>query len=322
MKNFNKSGFHIVFYFLIFAAAVLLAPFSGSSSISINNIISNPDSLDYIIFFNQRVPRVITGMFCGAGLAVSGSCLQIILKNALAEPYILGVSGFGALFLSVSIIFFENIIHPGLASLTGCLCAVFIIDYCFRYFRGDSGSTILAGVSLNILSASLILFLKYFATPEKLISLERWYMGSLDVIGFDNLLWLIIPVISGIFIIVLFSRELNIMGFNLASAHARGFDPERIRRILYCATGIISSVIVWTAGPVGFVGLIIPHIVKYISGHDMRIVIMGSAFLGGAFLVICDILARIIIAPAELPVGIITALAGSPVFLIILFRRS
>ena len=215
---------------------------------------------------------------------------------------------------------FNNLIPAQFAAFAGALAAVFIIDYAFVKFRGDSSATILAGVSINILSSSMILFLKYFASPDKLVMVERWFMGSLDVLGFDNIFSLFFLICAGISVIYLFSVELNILGFDAEIARTRGINPEKTRRFVYLATGIISASVVWIAGPVGFIGLIIPHIVKKISGNDMRILIPGSAFLGGGFLVICDIFSRIIIAPAELPVGIVTAITGSPVFLIILFN--
>lgn len=320
MLDLRKFILHLLFYFAVFIAAFIFAPFLGSSEISLIKAVTDSSSVDFLIFFNQRLPRVLTGLFCGAGLGVCGSCLQVILKNPLAEPYILGISGLSSLFLSASIVLLNSFIPPGIASFAGALCAVFIIDYAFNHFNGDSGATILSGVSLNILSASLILFLKYFATPDKLVLVERWFMGSLDVLGFENLYWLFGIVGAGIVIVFIFSRELNIIGFDINIASSRGFNPEKIRRAVFFATGVMASVVVWIAGPVGFVGLIIPHFVRFISGPDMRIVIWGSAFLGGGFLVLCDLIARIVIAPAEIPVGIITAITGSPVFLFILFK--
>lgn len=316
----RKIFIHIFFYFLIFLTALVASPFFGSAKLNFFNIINNLNSIDYMILINQRIPRLITGMLCGAGLGVSGAGLQVILKNRLAEPYILGISGLSALFLTFSIVFLDSLIAPQLASILGALFAVLIIDFAFKKFRGDSGAIILTGVSINILSSSLILFLKYFATPEKLILVERWFMGSLDILGYDNLLQLSILVVLGILIILFFSVEINILGFDQELARTRGINPEKTRRLIYLATGLISASVVWIAGPIGFVGLIIPHIVRGISGSDMRIVLPGCAFLGGGFLVVCDLFSRILISPAELPVGIITAITGSPVFLIILFK--
>ncbi|MDY0132447.1 MAG: iron ABC transporter permease [Desulforegulaceae bacterium] len=315
-----KNKTHLLFYFGIFLLSGLTSPFFGSSEISLKEIITNPEGADFLILFYQRIPRIITGLLCGAGLGVTGACLQVVLKNPLAEPYVLGISGISSLFLSFSIIVLNGLIPSGIASLTGALLAVFIIDFSFRAFKSDSDSTILAGVSLNILSASLIMFLKYFASPNKLVAVERWFMGNLDVIGYDNLIWLFLICFSGILLVFFKAEELNIMGFDVNLAVSRGINPVKIRRIIYFATGLITAGVVWIAGPVGFVGLIIPHIVKSISGNEMKTVILGSAFLGGGFLVLCDIFSRILIAPAELPVGIITSISGAPVFLYILFR--
>lgn len=316
----QKNKIHILFYFFIFVLAGLISPFFGASDITIENILLNPGGADYLILIYQRIPRIFTGLLCGAGLGVTGACLQVVLKNPLAEPYVLGISGISSLFLSFSIIILNGFIPSGIASLAGALLAVFIIDFSFRAFKSDSDSTILAGVSLNILSASLIMFLKYFASPNKLVAVERWFMGNLDVIGYDNLLWLFLMCTTGLLLVLFKARELNIMGFDSELAISRGINPSKVRRTIYFASGIITAGVVWVAGPVGFVGLIIPHIVKNISGTEMKTVILGSAFLGGGFLCVCDIFSRILIAPAELPVGIITAITGAPVFLYILFK--
>ncbi|MCB9481031.1 MAG: iron ABC transporter permease [Desulfobacteraceae bacterium] len=315
-----KNKVHILIYFFVFVLTGVVSPFFGSSDISLTNIITDHESADYLILVYQRIPRIITGLLCGAGLGCCGACLQVILKNPLAEPYVLGISGISSLFLSFSIIVLNGLIPSGIASLAGALLAVFIIDFSFRAFKSDSDSTILAGVSLNILSASLIMFLKYFASPNKLVAVERWFMGNLDVIGYDNLIWLFVICVCGILLIFFKSEELNIMGFDISLAVSRGVDPAKIRRIIYFAAGLITAGVVWIAGPVGFVGLIIPHIVKNFSGSEMKTVILGSSFLGGGFLCICDIFSRVLIAPAELPVGIITSISGAPVFLYILFK--
>jgi iron complex transport system permease protein len=320
MISEKKFIIHIFVYSLIFITCAASAPFIGATKLSFADILNDSSSIDFSIFFNQRLPRVLTGILCGAGLSAAGACLQVILKNPLAEPYILGISGFSALFLCISIVVLNSVVPSGIASFAGALTAVFIIDYTFNAFKGDSGSTILAGVSLNILSGSMILFLKYFASPDKLVLVERWFMGSLDILGYDNLFILFLLVFGGIIFVYIFASELNILGFDSNIAGTRGFDPDKVRRKVFLASGMIASAVVWIAGPIGFVGLIIPHIVRQISGNDMKIVLPGSALLGGGFLVLCDIFSRILIAPAELPVGIITSVTGSPVFLFILFK--
>ncbi|MGE4518818.1 MAG: FecCD family ABC transporter permease [Desulfobacteraceae bacterium] len=315
-----KNKIHILLYFCVFLLTGLASPFFGASEILFSNILSDPGSADYLIVVYQRIPRIITGLLCGAGLGVTGACLQVVLRNPLAEPYVLGISGISSLFLSFSIIIMNGFIPSGIASFAGAVLAVFIIDFSFRAFKSDSDSTILAGVSLNILSASLIMFLKYFASPNRLVAVERWFMGNLDVIGYDNLIWLFFICVSGVVLVFSKSEELNIMGFDAGLAKSRGIDPSKVRRTIYFASGLITAGVVWIAGPVGFVGLIIPHIVRSVSGCEMKTVILGSAFLGGAFLSVCDIFSRVVIAPAELPVGIVTAISGAPVFLYILFK--
>lgn len=320
MLGTKKYFLHFSFYFLIFISSIFISPFIGSSKISVLNALNDPLSIDYLILINQRIPRLITGLFCGAGLGAAGSALQLILRNPLAEPYVLGISGMSALFLCFTIVVLNGLFPPGGAAFIGALAAVFMIDYSFVRFRNDSNSTILTGVCINIFASSLILFLKYFATPDKLVIVERWFMGSLDVLGFENLFIFGAMILFGIFIIIFFATELNILGFDIEIARARGINPEKIRRFIYFATGLITASIVWIAGPIGFVGLIIPHFVKRLSGNDMKILIPGSAFLGSGFLITCDVFSRILIPPAELPVGIITAITGTPVFFIILFK--
>jgi len=305
---------------LVFLSILIIAPFFGASKLSFREVLFNKDSIDRIIFISQRLPRVILGAFCGAGLGIAGSALQVILKNPLAEPYILGVSGISSLFLTITIVFPVVFIPSGVAVFAGAVLAIAVIDLVFVYFKGNPSLTILAGVCLNIFSSSLILFMKYFASPDKLVQIERWFMGGLDISGFDGVLSVCIVISIAIFVIISFSNELYLVGFDLSLAKSRGVNIRKVKRSVYLASGVITSAVVWIAGPIGFVGLIIPHAVRPFSGENMLFLSTGTVFLGGAFLVLCDLFARIIIAPAELPVGIITAILGSPVFFWILFR--
>jgi iron complex transport system permease protein len=294
----------------------------------LDGLFTSAPNVDFDIFFFHRVPRVMLAFAVGGSLAVAGGALQVALRNALAEPFILGVSGGGAvgavLAMSVPGLFFR--ISPlstvQVLSLAGCLAAISVIYRVASQGEGVSMTTILlAGVTVNILCGAAILLIRYLASPHLLVAMDRWIMGGLDVVGYGELLTLTPLLIPGLGLLLFQGHALNLLAFGGDMAAGHGVQVAAVQRKVIIGMGLITAAAVSLSGPIGFVGLIIPHAVRRISGADHRLVLPACFCLGGAFLTLCDLVARTVVAPTEMPVGIITAIVGGPVFIRILLKR-
>jgi iron complex transport system permease protein len=319
-------------YGLLSLAVLAVAPLIGTEQVSVSQILaglfSPAPGVDFDIFFYHRIPRVILAFSVGGALAVAGGALQVALRNPLAEPFILGVSGGGAvgavLAISVPGLFLRvgPLSTVQVFSLAGCLAAILVIYHVASRTKGVSMATILlAGVTVNILCGAAILLIRYLASPHLLIAMDRWIMGGLDVVGYGELLTLVPLLIPGLGLLLFQGHALNLLAFGQDMAAGHGVQVAAVQKRVIVGMGLITAAAVSLSGPIGFVGLIIPHGVRRLSGADHRVVLPACFCLGGAFLTLCDLLARTVVAPAEMPVGIITAIVGGPVFLRILLRQ-
>ncbi len=320
---------HNTTYVVLALVVLILCPLFGSESLSLKAVFSGvSDNLDADIFWQQRLPRVLLGFITGATLAAVGAVFQAIFRNPLATPYTLGVTGGATVGAYLAIAFpalaftFGPFSTVQLMALVGAAVVLVLIYGVARRRQGVSMNVLLlAGVTIGIMCGALILLIRYVSHPNILVSLDRWTMGRLDIVGFGDLatLWPLLLPSWGL--LVLQTRVLNqlSLGSDMASGH--GVDVEQVQRLCFIGGSVATATVVSMAGPIGFVGLIIPHIVRSISGYDHRIVLPGAFCLGGAFLVLCDTLARTVLAPTEIPVGVITALIGGPFFVFLLLRK-
>ncbi|KAA3613272.1 MAG: iron ABC transporter permease [Calditrichaeota bacterium] len=302
-------------------------PLIGSQPLDYENIFSNPNSLDAEIFFNIRLPRVLFAFLVGASLSVVGAVFQAILRNDLATPYTLGVSSGGAfgavLALKLNLIFsFFVFSAVSLFSITGSLVAIGIIYAISKKQNGISMYTlILSGVAISFFFSAFNLFLHYMADFTETFRMVRWLMGSLDVNGWKYTISLMV-ILTVVFLY--FFRNYKAYNILLAGdevALSKGVEVYRLQKISFLIGSLIVGFIVAIAGPIGFVGLVVPHITRLLFGSDHKYVFSGSLIGGGVFLAVCDTFARTIISPAELPVGVITALLGGPFFIYLLIRK-
>ncbi|MBM3817794.1 MAG: iron ABC transporter permease [Acidimicrobiia bacterium] len=310
-----------------------VAPLVGSTPISFSRVFDRSipfaDNVDAQIFFIARMPRVLAGAVVGAALASAGVVLQALLRNPLATPFTLGVSAGAALGAVLAIAMgaaatLGPLSPVPLASLAGaCVAAAIVYGLATRPGRPISTSVLLlAGVTLNSFFSALILFAQYMADFAETYRTVRWLMGDLDV-GSFGAVGATLPLLMGAFaIFALLPSSLNLMSVGTDVAATRGVDVGRAQRLAFLGTSLAAGAAVALAGPIGFVGIVVPHLVRLMVGVDHRIVLPASALFGAAFLVACDLVARTVIAPIELPVGIVTALLGGPFFLWLLVRRS
>ena len=310
----------------------LLAPVIGTTKISLirafDRSIPFAENIDAQIFFVARLPRGIAGAIVGAALAAAGVVLQALLRNPLATPFTLGVSAgaslgailaitFGATF---TIGFFSPI---PIASFAGSLVAVVII-YFLANRPGRTISTsvlLLAGVTLNAFLSALILFVQYMANFTEAYRAVRWLMGDLDTGGYAPVIGALPFLLMAFAIFAFLPSSLNLLGVGNDTATSRGVNVGRVQRLAFLSSSLATSAAVSLAGPIGFIGIVVPHLVRLLVGVDHRIVLPVSVLFGASFLVSCDTVARTIMAPIEIPVGIVTALIGGPFFLWLLVKK-
>jgi iron complex transport system permease protein len=314
------------------AGAVVTAPLIGSTPISLrrafNFSIPFADNADAQIFFIARLPRTLAGALVGSTLAAAGVVFQALLRNPLATPYTLGVSAGASLGAMVAITFGRSLTAAGLplapvASFAGSLLAVAVV-YLLASARHRGLSTdvlLLSGVTMNAFFSALILFVQYFADYAETFRILRWLMGDLDVSSYDPLLTSLPLVIAAFAAFAWLARPLNLLSLGPDAAESRGLDVVRAQRVAFLSASLATGAAVSVGGPVGFIGIIVPHLVRLLVGADHRIVLPASALFGVAFLIACDCVARTVMAPLELPVGVITALIGGPFFLWLLAKR-
>jgi len=320
-------------YGTLAAGACVLAPLVGSTHISLarafDRSIPFADNVDAQIFFVARMPRVLTGAIVGSTLASAGVVMQALLGNPLATPFTLGVSTGAALGAVLAITFGSNLAISALASvpiasLAGAVVASVIV-YALATRPGRPISTmvlLLAGVTLNAFFSALILFVQYAADFTQAYRTIRWLMGDLDVGGFQPIVAALPLVLVALGLFAFLPRSLNLLSVGADIASTRGVDVGRTQRLAFLSASLATAAAVSLAGPIGFVGIVVPHLVRLMVGVDHRIVLPASALFGAAFLIGCDLIARTVLAPVEVPVGVVTAMGGGPFFLWLLVRKS
>jgi iron complex transport system permease protein len=311
---------------------VVAAPLVGSTHIDLRRVfdfsIPFADNTDAQIFFVARLPRTLAGACVGALFASAGVVFQGLLRNPLATPFTLGVSTGAALGAVLAISFnwslgFAGVSAVPVAAFGGSLVAVGIV-YALAQARHRGLSTtvlLLAGVTMNAFFSAMILFVQYFASFADTYRTLRWLMGDLDVSSYQPILAALPTMIPAFAAFAWLARPLNLLSLGPDSAESRGLDVAKAQRAAFLSASLATGAAVSIGGPIGFVGIIIPHLVRLLIGPDHRLVLPAAALFGAAFLVGCDLVARTILAPVELPVGIITALIGGPFFLWLLIRR-
>jgi iron complex transport system permease protein len=305
----------------------------GTQKVSLKRVLAGPGStpgenIDYEILIGIRLPRVILAALVGAALACSGVVLQAILRNPLADPYILGISsgaGLGVMTAAISGISWSFLGGSpiGLFAFAGAIITVWLVWY-IGHLTGKSQVTslLLAGVVVNAFFSAIIMFLTSIAKSEQVVSTIFWLMGNITGKNLSVLFVSAGCILTGIIVLFTISHRLNVLALGQAEAKGLGVDVARTRIIAFAFAAFITAISVSLSGLIGFVGLIIPHGVRLAFGPDHRQLLPLSAIIGAAFLIIADTIARIIVAPAQLPVGVITAIAGGPFFLILLARHS
>jgi iron complex transport system permease protein len=281
-------------------------------------------SRDPNIVLDLRLPRALLAGLAGGGLAVSGATFQAMLRNPLAEPYILGVSGGAALGAVIITVFTRSAFLLPVAALLGALLTIALVFTIAARatLRLDPRVLLLAGVIVGAFFQAIILLLLTFADVESFRSAIFWMMGSVASATWRSVITLTVVILPACFALYGLARPLNLLTSGEETALYLGVNVQSGTRAAYFIASALVAVSVAACGSIGFVGLVVPHAVRMMWGNDHRMLIPTAFFVGSAFLVLADTTARTIVAPAELPVGVITALVGVPVFVLLLMRRS
>lgn len=329
MKSFSRHRY-LLLLVLVFLSLLAVA---GASLVGIRKVplevVLNPfgSGVDSDIFWRIRVPRVCFSFLAGAGLAISGMVFQAMFRNPLATPFTLGVASgasFGAtLYIRLGMIFsVAGISGITFSAFGGALFSVVFLYVLTRLKGGFSTATLLlAGVAMSFFFSSFILFTQYMSDFTSSFRIIRWLMGSLEVVGFASVRDVLPFVVVGTLMVFYLAHDLNILMVGEDISESRGVDVARTKRVLFFATSLMVGGIVAICGPIGFVGMMVPHICRLLIGADHRYLAPATFLFGGMFLTVCDTVARTLIAPAEMPVGIITALLGGPFFIWLLLRN-
>ncbi len=320
----------ILILFSILSGVALLSLWMGPSSIPFRKFISlifeGRGSTEYSILFDIRLPRIILGFSIGGSLSIAGVILQGIFRNPLVEPYTLGISGGAGLGVALNIVFR---LHQSIGALTlplsGFLGSILVI--LFLYFLSKRKeilkihSLLLCGVMISFISSSLIMLIMAISRIEDLHGIIFWMMGSLEEPNLFLIKLVLIFSITGLILSYFFSLHLNAFSLGEEGAYNLGINVEQTKRLLFLLASVLTGLSVSVAGMIGFVGLVVPHFVRMCIGRDHRILLPASFICGAVFLIFCDTLARTIISPLELPVGVITGILGGSLFVYALRKR-
>ncbi len=302
---------------------ILLAQFTPASWIDLTGVTEAEIAIVWLV----RTPRVLVAAFVGASLAIAGAQMQGLFRNALASPDIIGTGAGGALGAVIALVSglaMRSLFYLPLFSFAGALCALFLV-YAIATRRGRTPVTtlLLAGVAINALvgaATSFLISLK-FVRYEVAQEILFWLMGGLDSRTWEHV-WLTLPTfVIGLAVALIYARDLDVMAMGDEAAMAVGTDVEAVKRIVIVSSALLTGGAVAVAGAIGFVGLVVPHVVRLIIGPQHRSLLPASAITGAMFLICADIFARVLMRPEEIRLGIVTAAAGAPFFLYLLVRQ-
>ncbi len=312
--------------FVLWLAVALVSLMLGSYNLSLSELLSPTNDISRTILYKVRLPRVLMASIAGGTLAITGAALQALFRNPLASPYTLGISGGASMgaFIAIRLGIAGGILGFSAVSASAFVFSLLTMIFVYSVSKVGgvvaTGRLLLAGVVVNFLYSSLIMFIQFFSTFTESLLTMKWIMGSLDIVGFGLVWKSLIFVIPTSVLIVLMSKDMNLFGLGDDVATSLGTDVRRLEKMIYFAASLAISAVISVTGPIGFIGLIVPHILRMIVGVDNRLIVPCSFLLGATFLTAADTVSRTLLSPAEIPVGIITASIGGIFFLWLLTR--
>jgi iron complex transport system permease protein len=309
--------------FLTSLIVLSFAPFIGETALEMGKLF-DPNAMEYLLFWDLRVPRVLVAFFSGAILALGGLVFQAVFRNSLTTPFTLGVSSGATLATAIGIVFLPSslMVFSYLFSFAGAFSTILLLFLFARTLSAtQTNSLLLIGIALSFFYSAALMVVYYLSDLEQSYSIIRFTMGSLNIVGFKNLY----PVIAAAFlllaIVVNYKKELKLILTSHENAFLKGIEIKKINLILLLVVSLSVGVCVSVVGPIGFIGLVIPHIIRLVYKQSSEKLIVPVFYYGGVFLVLCDLIGRNLGAVSEVPIGVVTSFIGGPFFIYIILRR-
>ena len=333
MKIANvKSIVWVIILILVLLGISVVSLSVGATKIpfgKILEIIKTQDQMSpyYSILFHIRLPRILLGFAVGSALSVAGVILQGMFRNPLVEPYTLGISGGAVLGVCITVVLrLHKLWGIGALPVAGSLGAILVVllVYILSARKGmiKMHGLLLSGVMISFICSSLVMLIMAIMRAEDVHGIIFWIMGSLEQSNWVLIKSVIVMSVVGLILAYCFFKDLNAFALGEEGALHLGVDTEMTKKVLFLIASILTGMSVSVAGVIGFVGLVIPHFMRIYVGSDHRILLIASYFAGASFLILCDTLARTLISPLELPVGVITGIVGGIIFIYALLRKS
>jgi len=319
---------HIYLFSVLVVSTIFIFIFSlsiGSVDISAKQLLHalwvQDDSLASSVVLDLRLPRTVVGFMVGAMLALAGALMQVLLRNPLAEPYVLGVSGGASAAVLIAMLSGLSGFWISGSAFMGAMISMVLV-FSLAHGKGDwsPARLLLTGIVIAAGWGALISLILSITQGTQLRGMLFWLMGDLSYAQYSH--WALMALVACLVVSLMISRNLNILARGELQAATLGVSPRKIRYIVYFLSSLLAATAVTLAGNVGFVGLVVPHAIRLMVGSDHRILLPAAFLLGGCLVMLADCLARTIIAPQQLPVGVLTAILGIPVFLVLLRRQS
>ncbi len=311
--------------FIVAIFIICLSPFIGESNIVFKDLFDS-SSTSSIIFWELRVPRIILAFFVGAILSLSGLVFQIIFKNVLITPYTLGIASGTTLFTAISIVFFPTVALY-ISGIVGSFITIMILYFISRIVNKNSllvsnNSILLIGIALSFFYSSALMLVFFLSSLQENYSIVRFTLGSLDIVGFSIPIILFFIALIFLYTVLKFKKDIKLLLLSNDMAFLKGLNVNRLNLVLLIAVSLAVGISISFVGPIGFVGLIIPHTIRLIYKKSADKLIFPIFFFGGLFLVVSDLIARNLNTASTLPIGVVTSFIGAPVFVYLLIKRN
>lgn len=311
--------------YIVSTIILLISPFLGEITLSIKDIFSS-EAMTYTIFWDLRVPRVLLAFFVGGILSLGGLIFQIIFKNQLITPYTLGIASGTTLFTALGIVFFPTI-YLSFSSIFGSIITILILYFISKQINKNSiavstNSILLTGIALSYFYGSAMMLVFYMSNLQENYSIVRFTLGSLDTVGFTNSIIIFIISMILYFVVNYYKQSIRLLLICNDTAFLKGLKVNKINLILLIVVSLSVGISISFVGPIGFIGLVVPHIIKLIYKKSADKLIFPVFFFGGIFLVFSDLIARNLNTDSSLPIGVVTAFIGAPFFIYLLIRRN
>ncbi|WP_323807961.1 FecCD family ABC transporter permease [Halarcobacter mediterraneus] len=310
--------------YIVSVVLIFISCFIGETTISLNEIFDSTTT-SYMIFWELRVPRIILAFFVGAVLSLSGLIFQTIFKNILITPYTLGIASGTTLFTAISIVFFP-MVALYISGILGSFLTILVLYIISKQINknatfSSTNSILLIGIALSFFYSSALMLIFFLSTLQENYSIVRFTLGSLDVVGYNSSLAVFFVALILLAVSIIKRKDIKLLLLSNDIAFLKGLNVNRLNLILLMTISLAVGVSISFVGPIGFVGLIIPHILRLIYKQSADKLILPVFFYGGVFLVLSDLISRVLNTASSLPIGVVTSFIGAPFFVYLLFRK-